>query len=47
MVPSAYRAAVNKICAAYNASVRALPKSTTNSLQGLVAAVQESAAATV
>lgn len=33
--PTAYRASVNKICAAYNASVRALPKSTTGSIQGL------------
>jgi len=33
--PAAFRASVNKICAAYNASVRALPKSTTASLQGL------------
>jgi hypothetical protein len=33
--PASYRATVNKICAAYNQSVRALPKSTTGSIQGL------------
>lgn len=33
--PTAYRASVNKICAAYNQSIRALPKSTTGSLGGL------------
>jgi hypothetical protein len=33
--PASYRATVNKICAAYNASVRALPKKTTGSIQGL------------
>jgi hypothetical protein len=33
--PSSYRASVNKICAAYNDSIRALPKSTTSSVQGL------------
>lgn len=33
--PEAYRASVNKICAAYNASVRALPKSTTGTVRGL------------
>jgi hypothetical protein len=32
---TSYRASVNKICAAYNQSVRALPKSTTGSIQGL------------
>lgn len=31
----AYRDSVNKLCAAYNASIRALPKSTTSSIQGL------------
>lgn len=33
--PASYRAAVNKLCTAYNDSVRALPKSTTGSIQGL------------
>lgn len=33
--PTAYRANVDKLCAAYNNSVRALPKSTTGSIQGL------------
>jgi hypothetical protein len=33
--PAAYRASVNQICAAYNAGVRALPKSTTGSIKGL------------
>ncbi len=33
--PTAYRESVNKICAAYNASIRALPKSTTGSVAGL------------
>lgn len=33
--PTAYRASVNKICAAYNEGIRALPKSTTGSLAGL------------
>jgi hypothetical protein len=32
---ASYRASVNKICAAYNQSVRALPKSTTGSIHGL------------
>jgi hypothetical protein len=32
---ASYRASVNKICAAYNQSVRALPKSTTASIRGL------------
>jgi len=32
---ASYRASVNKICAAYNQSVKALPKSTTGSIQGL------------
>lgn len=31
----AYRDSVNKLCAAYNASIRALPRSTTSSIQGL------------
>jgi ABC-type glycerol-3-phosphate transport system substrate-binding protein len=33
--PAQYRTSVNKLCAAYNASVRALPKSTTASIAGL------------
>lgn len=33
--PSAYRDAVNKICAADNAKIKALPASTTNSVAGL------------
>jgi hypothetical protein len=33
--PASYRASVNKICAAYNDGVRALPKSTTSSVAGL------------
>lgn len=33
--PAAYRASVNRICAAYNASVTALPKNTTGSIKGL------------
>jgi hypothetical protein len=33
--PASYKASVNKICAAYNQSIRALPKSTTASLKGL------------
>ena len=33
--PASYRASINKICAAYNDSIRALPKSTTSSLAGL------------
>jgi hypothetical protein len=32
---ASYRASVNKLCAAYNQSVKALPKSTTGSIQGL------------
>jgi len=35
ITPSAYRASVNKLCAAYNNSIRALPKSTTSSISGL------------
>jgi hypothetical protein len=35
MTPAAYRASVDKICAGYNQSIRALPKSTTGSLAGL------------
>jgi ABC-type glycerol-3-phosphate transport system substrate-binding protein len=33
--PAAYRASVNKICAAYNEAVKALPKNTTGSIKGL------------
>jgi hypothetical protein len=33
--PASYRASVNKICAAYNDGIRALPKSTTSSVAGL------------
>ena len=33
--PASYRASVNRICQAYNASVIALPKSTTGSIKGL------------
>jgi hypothetical protein len=33
--PASYRTSVNKICAAYNDSIRALPKSTTSSIAGL------------
>ena len=33
--PAQYRTSVNKLCAAYNASISALPKSTTASLAGL------------
>jgi hypothetical protein len=33
--PAAYRASVNKICAAYNDGIRALPKRTTSSVAGL------------
>jgi hypothetical protein len=33
--PAAYRATVNKLCAAYNQGIRALPKSTTGSVAGL------------
>jgi hypothetical protein len=32
---ASYRTSVNKICAAYNQSVKALPKSTTGSIKGL------------
>lgn len=32
---AAYRSSVNKLCAAYNASIRALPKNTTASIAGL------------
>jgi ABC-type glycerol-3-phosphate transport system substrate-binding protein len=35
LTPAQYRASINKLCAAYNASVRALPKSTTASIAGL------------
>jgi hypothetical protein len=35
MSPATYRASINKICAAYNDSIRALPKSTTSSITGL------------
>jgi hypothetical protein len=35
MTPTAYRDSVNKLCAAYNASIQALPKDTTSTLQGL------------
>ena len=33
--PASYRASINKICAAYNDSIRALPRSTTSSFAGL------------
>jgi hypothetical protein len=33
--PASYRASINKICAAYNDGIRALPKSTTSSVAGL------------
>jgi hypothetical protein len=33
--PASYRASINKICTAYNDSIRALPKSTTSSIAGL------------
>jgi hypothetical protein len=35
LTPTSYKASVNKICAAYNDGVRALPKSTTSSIAGL------------
>jgi ABC-type glycerol-3-phosphate transport system substrate-binding protein len=35
ITPAQYRTSVDKLCAAYNASVRALPKSTTASIAGL------------
>ncbi len=35
LTPTSYRASVNKICAAYNDGIRALPKSTTSSVAGL------------
>ncbi len=35
ITPAQYRTSVNKLCAAYNASIRALPKSTTASIAGL------------
>ena len=35
VTPASYRTSVNKICAAYNDSIRALPKSTTSSIAGL------------
>jgi hypothetical protein len=35
VTPASFRASVNKICAAYNDSIRALPKSTTSSIAGL------------
>ena len=35
LTPTSYRASVNKVCAAYNDGIRALPKSTTSSVAGL------------